>query len=129
MRSCPEQTLTERGGVDREGAPCLDRSSGFGNCVIKPRVARRVGSVECVEPPGEKLCNADDTNQRRVEKPEGMAPVADIAVFKHCRSTQAFDRYRLAKKLRPQRCNIAGAEKCNGIVRQSLTRIGDCLRQ
>jgi hypothetical protein len=87
----------------------------------------RVGSPERVELPGEKLRNANDADQRRVEKPEGVAPVADIAVLKHRRSAQVLDCYRLAQKLRPQRRGIAGAEKCNGIVSQSLARLGDCL--
>ena len=56
-------------------------------------------------------------------------PVADIAILKHRRSAQVLDCYRLAQKLHPQRRGVAGAEKCNGIISQSVTRIGDCVPQ
>jgi hypothetical protein len=115
--------------VNRDGAPRLDRSGGFGYCGTKARLGRRIGSLEPLELPGETLRDVDDTDQRRVEKPEGVAPVADIAILKHRRSPQVLNCYRLAQKLHPQRRGVAGAEKCNGIVSQSVTLIGDCLPQ
>jgi hypothetical protein len=67
------------------GAPCPDPSSGVGNGIVEPCFVVRA-PLQSVELLAEGLSNADGVDQSRVQKPETVAAVANLAILEDCRS-------------------------------------------
>jgi hypothetical protein len=71
-----------------------------------------------------ELRNADDVDQRQVEKSEPVAAVADLAILNYRRGAQVLDGDRLTQQFRAQRRAVAGLEERNGVVSECFTSVG-----
>jgi hypothetical protein len=81
----PQQTSAKDVRVHGGGAPCPDCSSRVGNGIVEPRFVGGA-SLQSVELMAEGLRNADGADQSRVQKPEPITAVADLAILEYRRS-------------------------------------------
>lgn len=81
----PQQTSAKGVRVHCGGAPCPDRSSRVGNGIVEPCFVVRA-SLQNVALLAEGLRNADGVDQSRIQKPQTVAAVTNLAILEDCRS-------------------------------------------